>query len=135
MVSSARNRAGPAFALSRSAARIAAFFNDGDKLHSISRLEQYVPPTCSANIFEPNVQSSRSTRHFRSLACWGEQPENNLAGGNKMSTLPIIVILLLLFGGGGGYYAFNTYGGVGLGGVLGTVLLILVILWIVGALR
>ena len=52
-----------------------------------------------------------------------------------MSTLLIIVILLLLFGGGGGYYAFNTYGGVGLSGVLGTVLLILVILWVVGALR
>jgi hypothetical protein len=52
-----------------------------------------------------------------------------------MSTILIIIILLLLFGGGGGYYAFNTYGGVGLGGVLGTVLLILVILWLVGALR
>jgi hypothetical protein len=46
-----------------------------------------------------------------------------------------IVILLLLFGGGGGYYAFNTYGGVGLGGVFGMVFLVLVILWIVGALR
>jgi len=38
-----------------------------------------------------------------------------------MSTLLIILILLLLFGGGGGYYAYNTYGGTGLGGVLGTV--------------
>jgi hypothetical protein len=99
----------------------------------IARLEGF-PPTFLAN-FEPNVQSSRSTRRSRSLACRGDQPENNLAGDNKMSTLLIIVILLLLFGGGGGYYAFNTYGGVGLGGVLGTVLLILVILWVVGALR
>ena len=39
-----------------------------------------------------------------------------------MSTLLIIVILLLLFGGGGGYYAYGNYGGTGLGGVLGTVL-------------
>jgi hypothetical protein len=50
----------------------------------------------------------------------------------KMSTLLIIVILLLIFGGGGGYYA---YGGAGLGGVLGTVLIILLILWLLGRLR
>jgi hypothetical protein len=88
-----------------------------------------------SQITEPNIQSWRSTKPFRGLACRDVQPENNLAGDNKMSTLLIIVILLLLFGGGGGYYAFNTYGGVGLGGVLGTVLLVLLILWIVGALR
>jgi hypothetical protein len=52
-----------------------------------------------------------------------------------MSTLLIIVILLLLFGGGGGYYAFNTYGGAGLGGVLGTVIVIFLILWLLGLVR
>ncbi|MCU1483203.1 MAG: uncharacterized protein JWQ19_3989 [Subtercola sp.] len=36
-----------------------------------------------------------------------------------MSTLLIIVILLVLFGGGGGYYAHRSWGGAGLGGVLG----------------
>ena len=37
--------------------------------------------------------------------------------------------------GGGGYYAFNTYGGAGLGGVLGTVLVIFLILWLLGLVR
>jgi Protein of unknown function (DUF3309) len=52
-----------------------------------------------------------------------------------MSTLLIIIILLLLFGGGGGFYAYNTYGGTGLGGVLGTVLVIFLILWLLGMVR
>ena len=39
----------------------------------------------------------------------------------------------LLFGGGG-YYGFNRYGGAGLGGVLGTLLIILLVLWLLGAL-
>ena len=46
-------------------------------------------------------------------------------GKEKMSTFLIIIILILLFGGGGGYWAYGTYGGAGLGGVLGTVLVIL----------
>lgn len=49
-----------------------------------------------------------------------------------MNLLLIIVILLLLFGGGGGYYV---YGAPGLGGGLGTVLLILLVLWLAGVLR
>jgi hypothetical protein len=52
-----------------------------------------------------------------------------------MNMLLIILILLLLFGGGGGYYAYNTYGGTGLGGVLGTVLVIFLILWLLGVVR
>jgi hypothetical protein len=51
-----------------------------------------------------------------------------------MSTLLIIILILILFGGGGGYYAHRSYGGRGLGGVLGLVLVILLILWLVGAL-
>ena len=51
-----------------------------------------------------------------------------------MSTLLIIIILLILFGGGGGYYAHRSYGGRGLGGVLGRMLVILLILRLVGAL-
>jgi preprotein translocase subunit SecG len=52
-----------------------------------------------------------------------------------MSTILIVVVLLLLFGGGGGYYAHSQYGGAGLGGVLGTVLAVLLVFWLVGALR
>ena len=44
----------------------------------------------------------------------------------------IIVVLLLLFGGGGGYYAHRSYGGAGLGGVLGTVLIVFIALWLLG---
>ena len=45
-----------------------------------------------------------------------------------MSTLLIIIILLILFGGGGGYYAHRSYGGRGLGGVLGLVIIIIIVL-------
>lgn len=49
-----------------------------------------------------------------------------------MSTLLIIIVLILLFGGGGGFYAHSRYGGAGLGGVLGTVLVVILVLWLVG---
>ena len=44
----------------------------------------------------------------------------------------IIVLILLL--GGGGYYGYNAWGGPGLGGVLGLVLVIVLVLWLVGGL-
>ena len=49
-----------------------------------------------------------------------------------MSLLLLIIILVLVFGGGGGYYAHSNFGMPGLGGVLGTVLIVLVVLWFVG---
>ncbi len=49
-----------------------------------------------------------------------------------MSTILIIVVLVILFGGGGGYYAHGRYGGTGLGGVLGLVVLVLLGLWLFG---
>lgn len=52
-----------------------------------------------------------------------------------MSLIVIIILVLLIVGGGGGYYAHRSYGLPGLGGVLGTVLLILVLLWLFGGLR
>ena len=42
-----------------------------------------------------------------------------------MNTLLIIILILLIFGGGGGYYAHRNYGGAGLGGVLGFILIVL----------
>ena len=51
-----------------------------------------------------------------------------------MSTILIIIVLVLLLGGGG-YYGHSRYGGRGLGGVLGLVLLIVVLLWLFGGLR
>jgi hypothetical protein len=52
-----------------------------------------------------------------------------------MSTILIIVVLVLLLGGGGGYYGYNRYGGSGLGGALGLVLLVLVAVWLLGGLH
>ena len=51
-----------------------------------------------------------------------------------MSTILIIIVLVLILGGGGGYYAHGRYGGTGLGGVLGIVVLVLVALWLFGGL-
>lgn len=48
-----------------------------------------------------------------------------------MSLLLIIIILILLFGGGGGYYAHRTYGGPGLGGVLGLAIIVILVIWLV----
>ena len=48
-----------------------------------------------------------------------------------MSTILIIVVLVLLLGGGGGYYGYNRYGGSGLGGILGLVLVV----WLFGGLH
>ena len=52
-----------------------------------------------------------------------------------MTLLLIIIILVLLFGGGGGYYAHRTYGPTGCGSVIVAVLVILLILWFLGALH
>ena len=49
--------------------------------------------------------------------------------------LLLIVVLLLLFGGGGGYYGYSRWGAPGGLGIVGTVLLIVVILYLVGAVR
>ena len=44
-----------------------------------------------------------------------------------MGTILIIVLLIVLLGGGGGYYGYNRYGGSGLGGALGLVLIVLIV--------
>ena len=54
---------------------------------------------------------------------------------SEMGTILIIVVLVLLFGGGGGYYGYRRYGGPGLGGALGLVLIVLLALWFFGGLR
>lgn len=49
--------------------------------------------------------------------------------------LLLIVVLLLLFGAGGGYYGYSRWGTGGGMGILGTVVLIVVVLYLVGGLR
>ena len=47
--------------------------------------------------------------------------------------LLLLIILLLLFGGGGGYFGYSRWGPRGGLGVVGTVLLVVVILYVIGA--
>ena len=49
--------------------------------------------------------------------------------------LLLIIVLLLLFGGGGGYYGYSRWGTGGGLGIFGTILLIVLVLYFVGALR
>jgi len=49
--------------------------------------------------------------------------------------LLVIVILLLLFGGGGGYYGYSRWGTGGGLGIVGTVLLFALVLYLLGVLR
>lgn len=49
-----------------------------------------------------------------------------------MNTILIIVLVVLLLGGGGGYYGYSRYGGSGIGGALGLVLIIVLALWFFG---
>jgi hypothetical protein len=52
-----------------------------------------------------------------------------------MSLLLIVIICVLLFGGGGGYYGYSKWGMGGGLGVLGTVLLIVLVLYLLGAIH
>ena len=49
--------------------------------------------------------------------------------------LLLIILLVLLFGGGGGYYGYSRWGNRGGLGIVGTVLPIVVIVYLVGGLR
>jgi hypothetical protein len=67
---------------------------------------------------------------MHSRAGWqSENPER------RTSMLLLIIILVLLFGGGGGYYGYSRWGSGGGLGIAGTVVLIAVVLYLVGALR
>jgi hypothetical protein len=49
--------------------------------------------------------------------------------------LLLIIVLVLLFGGGGGYYGYSRWGSGGGLGIVGTILLIALVLYLVGAVR
>lgn len=65
---------------------------------------------------------------------WGSGRELTLGrrGRWQMGTILIIVLVVLLLGGGGGYYGYRRYGGPGLGGALGLILIVLFVLWFFG---
>jgi hypothetical protein len=49
--------------------------------------------------------------------------------------LLLIIVLLLLFGAGGGYYGYSRWGTGGGLGIVGTVVLIAVVVYMLGGLR
>ena len=49
--------------------------------------------------------------------------------------LLLIIILVLLFGGGGGYYGYSRWGTGGGLGIVGTVVIIVAVLYLLGAIR
>lgn len=49
--------------------------------------------------------------------------------------LLVIILLLLLFGGGGGYWGYGRWGMPGAGIGLGTILIILLVAYLLGAFR
>ncbi|HVB85360.1 MAG TPA: DUF3309 domain-containing protein [Candidatus Dormibacteraeota bacterium] len=49
--------------------------------------------------------------------------------------LLLIIILVLLFGGGGGYYGYSRWGTGGGLGIVGTVVLIAVVVYLLGGIR
>jgi len=53
----------------------------------------------------------------------------------ETAMLILIILLVLLFGGGGGYYGYSRWGAGGGMGVLGTVLVIVLVLYLLGAVR
>jgi hypothetical protein len=53
----------------------------------------------------------------------------------RLAMLLLIIILVLLFGGGGGYYGYSRWGAGGGIGILGTVLLIVLAVYLLGGVR
>ena len=58
----------------------------------------------------------------------------NDEGGLMLTMILIILLVIILLGGGGGYYGYRSYGGPGLGGALGLVIVVLLVLWLLGLL-
>jgi hypothetical protein len=56
-------------------------------------------------------------------------------GEGGYNVLLLIILLMLLFGGGGGYYGYSRWGYGGGLGIGGTVLLIVLLLYLFGAIR
>jgi hypothetical protein len=65
----------------------------------------------------------------------GLQTEKSSRIKRRNEMLLLIIVLILLFGGGGGYYGFSRWGRGGGLGVVGTVLLIVLIVYLLGGLH
>jgi hypothetical protein len=71
-------------------------------------------------------------------AAWSYAPAKsdvNRCSPRRIGMLLLIIVLVLLFGGGGGYYGYSRWGTGGGLGILGTVLLIVLVLYLLGAIH
>lgn len=95
------------------------------------------------SIFLPDYQKADGNTSLERCTCarrlgWcvglilGPQQISLFREEAAMGLILLIIVLVLLFGGGGGYYAHQNYGPAGLSGVLGTVLIICLIIWLLG---
>jgi hypothetical protein len=85
----------------------------------------------------PSSCSEIPTALPTAIAVWSPETPNVLLRAHVVEVLMLllIIILILLFGGGGGYYGYSRWGMGGGLGILGTVLLIVLILYLLGAVR
>jgi len=69
---------------------------------------------------------------------WSHAPAKSEVHGcspRRIEMLLLIIVLVLLFGGGGGYYGYSRWGTGGGLGILGTVLLIVLVLYLLGTIH
>jgi hypothetical protein len=69
-------------------------------------------------------------------APYREKVESRFRAQRERGTMLLLIILLiLLFGGGGGYYGYSRWGTGGGLGILGTVLLIVLVVYLLGGIH
>ena len=61
--------------------------------------------------------------------------ESRFRAQERGTMLLLIILLILLFGGGGGYYGYSRWGTGGGLGILGTVLLIVLVVYLLGGIH
>jgi hypothetical protein len=84
--------------------------------------------------YDPYIHNANANVQLRLTGSWRELIRGR-QGRWQMGTILIIVLVVLLFGGGGGYYGYSRYGGPGVGGALGLVLVVFLVVWFFGGLH
>jgi hypothetical protein len=96
-----------------------------------------VPLKCRVKIHaRPALGSGECLRQGAPFAFLSPAQKRTISEAEKeIPMLLLIIVLVLLFGGGGGYYGYSRWGTGGGMGIVGTVLLILLLLYLFGGLR
>ena len=92
---------------------------------------------CSGDPWKRGCTPSFLTSERNEMAkVHGRSREENISEAKKeIPMLLLIIVLVLLFGGGGGYYGYSRWGAGGGMGIVGTILLIVLLLYLFGGLR